>query len=296
MDRFTALKVFCAVIEARSFTKAATNVGLSRSAISKNIRELEAHVGVRLVNRTTRGVTASEAGAHYYKAVSDLLRRHEAADDLATQSAQELRGTLRLTIPVTLGLHLVVPLLPKFSQENPEVSLDICMSEEKLELLEGNFDVAVRGSHRLEDSTLISRRIGSVSYVTCAAPQYLQQASKITQPGDLLDHPLIVHGANLGDEQWCFSKQETPCHVSVRAHHKSNCSEALRSLLVAGMGVARIPLPYVRQDIEQGHLQPLLEDWSLEPLSVYAVYPQSDFVPRRTRLFIDFLISSFKGT
>ncbi|MCF1436590.1 LysR family transcriptional regulator [Agrobacterium vitis] len=294
MDRFTALKVFCAVIEARSFTKAGNNIGLSRPAISKNIRELEAHVGVTLVNRTTRGVMPSEAGSRYYQIVSELLWRHEQADEVASQSGAELRGTLRVTMPVTLGLHLILPVLPQFNEENPECSLDLCLSEEKQQLVEGNFDVAVRASQRLEDSTLMSRCIGSVTYAICAAPSYVQKSQSLKSPKDLEDHQLVVHGANIGDQKWRFSAQGESCYVSVRAQHKSNCSEAIKSLTVAGMGIARIPRPYVSRELAEGRLVELLSDWAMEPLTIYAMYPQSNFLPRRTRLFIDFMSRALK--
>lgn len=294
MDRFTALRIFCSVIEAGSFTKAAINLSLSRPAISKNIRELEIHLGATLLNRTTRGIAVTDLGKQYYETVSDLLKRLEDADETALWEARAPRGTLRIAMPVTLGNASLVPLLPNFIRDYPDINLDISLNEEKLELLEGNFDVAVRASHQLTDSSLISRSIGTLPYVVCASPEYLASAMPLRHPSDLSQHRLLIHGFNPSVEQWSFASNGEQIDVNVRASHRSNSSQALKLLLLDGIGVAKIPNLYVADDLKAGRLVALFPRWQLKDLRIWAIYPQSEFIPRRTRLFVDFIAKNFK--
>lgn len=294
MDRFTALKTFCAVVETKSFTRAAKDTGLSRSAVSKNIRELEEHLGSTLIRRTTRGVGVTEIGMEYYARVHRLLIELHGADDAARQSNCTPNGNLRVAVPMTLGLIYIAPLIPIFLQRYPDISVELILSDSKVDLMADGFDMAIRASGKLIDSSVIARVIGTVNYVVCASPSYLERVVAPASPADLRRHDVLSFVSTQEPERWHFVKDGEESSVQVCGRYRSNNSLALRHMALAGQGVMRTPEIYVREDIKRGALVQVLENWQITPLKIWIMYPQSAFVPHRLRVFIDFMVDMLR--
>ncbi|MCI0509071.1 LysR family transcriptional regulator [Chromohalobacter marismortui] len=297
MDRFTALKTFCAAVEAQSFSRAANDICLSRSAVSKNIRELEEYLGVTLIQRSTRGISVTEAGANYYEKVSRMLTSMKGADDEVRQSSTTPCGNLRVSVPLSLGLLYITPLLPTFLERYPDISVEVVLTDSKVDLLQEGFDLAIRGIKRLEDSCTRSRLIGEFTHTICASPDYLARCTAPMCPSDLRRHDVLIYTEVATPDRWKFDSptNDDPdeCIVQVSGRYRSNNSLALRQAAIAGKGILRIPEIYVRDDLEKGHLVPLLQDWSLPTSGIWVIYSQTSFIPNRLRVFIDFLADNF---
>ncbi|QPC42698.1 LysR family transcriptional regulator [Kaustia mangrovi] len=290
MDRLTALTVFRHVVELKSFAAAARHMRLSPAAVSKNIGELEAHLGVRLLNRTTRRMSLTEAGTLYYDQIVRVLDELEEADSSLGPLQRRPTGLLRVSAPMTLTLVCLSPALPKFLARHPELSLDLRMDDRRVDIVEEGFDVAIRASDRLEDSSLIARRLMTMPHVVCGAPSYFERSGAPASPESLEDHTCIQFTLSGHVDEWTFEKAGRSVRIPVNGRYRVTSSLAVRDALRAGFGLSLMPLAYVREDIEQGRLQTVLDDWSAVNLSVYAVYPSRRHVVAKVRAFLDFLV------
>ena len=290
MDRLTALNVFRHAVELGSFAAASRHLGLSPAAISKNISELETHLAVRLLNRTTRRMSLTEAGALYYDRVVQVLDDLEDADGALGPMQQVPKGLLRVSAPMTLTLARLSSAMPAFLSRYPEISLDLRMDDRRVNIVEDGFDIAIRASDRLEDSSLVARKLMSMPHVVCAAPSYLDRHGAPLSPGDLKDHTCIQFTLSGHADEWTFSKADASASVAIDGRYKATSSLAVRDALVAGFGLSLIPRLYVAEDIAQGRLCTVLDDWSPVETSVYAVYPSRRHVVAKVRAFLDFLV------
>ena len=290
MDRLTALNVFRHAVELGSFAAASRHLGLSPAAISKNISELEAHLAVRLLNRTTRRMSLTEAGALYYDRVVQVLDDLEDADGALGPMQQVPKGLLRVSAPMTLTLARLSSAMPAFLSRYPEISLDLRMDDRRVNIVEDGFDIAIRASDKLEDSSLVARKLMSMPHVVCAAPSYLDRHGTPLSPGDLKDHTCIQFTLSGHADEWTFSKADASASVPIDGRYKATSSLAVRDALVAGFGLSLIPRLYVAEDIAQGRLRTVLDDWSPVETSVYAVYPSRRHVVAKVRAFLDFLV------
>lgn len=290
MDRLTALNVFRHVVEMRSFAAAARRLRLSPAAVSKNIGELEAHLGVRLLNRTTRRMSLTEAGSRYYDQIVRVLDELEEADSSLGPLQQMPTGLLRVSAPMTLTLVCLSPALPKFLSRYPDLSLDLRMDDRRVNVVEEGFDIAIRASDRLEDSSLIARKLMTLPHVVCGAPSYFERFGTPETPEDLKDHSCIQFTLSGHVDEWAFEKDGRSASVPINGRYKVTSSLAVRDALRAGFGLSLIPRAYVGEDIERGRLRTVLDDWSTVELSVYAVYPSRRYVVTKVRAFLDFLV------
>lgn len=295
MDRFVALRVFCKVVEEGNFAAAAQQTGMSRSAISKNVRELEEHLGTTLVRRTTRAVSLTEAGSRYYERVSRLLQELQAADDAAGANDAMPTGVLRLAAPMSLGLLYISPVIAAFHAAYPQLTVDMALNDAKVNLLQGDFDLAIRGSRELEDSSIIARSLGETDHVICAAPAYFARAGRPDHPDGLRAHDCLVYTGSQQSDRWRFQRDETDVIVPVRGPFRCNNSLALRQAALDGLGLVRIPEIYVAPDLAAGRLERVLADWPTQKLGIWIMYPDAPFVPNRLRVFIRFLVSRLGG-
>ncbi|RCS21788.1 LysR family transcriptional regulator [Phyllobacterium salinisoli] len=289
MDRFTALQVFRHVAELGSFAEAARALGLSPPAISKNVAELEAHLGVRLINRTTRRMALTEEGKTYLDHVTrglDALTEAETALSLVRTS---LSGTLRVSAPMTVALVRFSQAIPEFLSLYPELKLDLHLDDRRVDIVREGFDLAIRGSSNLEDSSLVARKLAVMPHVLCAAPAYFQRHGKPETPSDLkaLDHIRFLFGGNV--DAWEFKKDGRTERIAVQARYSVTSSLAVRDALRGGCGVSLIPRPYVANDLQDGRLQSALDDWTTAEITLYAVYPSRQHLAPKIRVFIDFL-------
>lgn len=293
MDRLTALQVFRRVVELNSFAEAGRRLGLSPAAISKNIAELEAYVGVRLINRTTRRMALTEEGRLYLEHVTRGLDALADADQALSPIKLEPSGRLRVSAPMTVTLTRLSAAIPAFLSRFPDLKLDLDLDDRRVDIIREGFDIAIRGSDSLEDSSLIARKLAVMPHVLCAAPSYFEKQGKPTTPADLkaLDH--IRFSLSGHADAWEFSKDGRTERITVDARYSVSSSLAVRDALRAGFGVSLMPRPYVEGDLAHGRLQSALEDWSTVETTLYAVYPSRQHVAPKIRAFLDFLIEEF---
>ncbi|WBU64849.1 LysR family transcriptional regulator [Paracoccus aerodenitrificans] len=293
MDRLTALKVFHRVAELNSFAEAGRSLGLSPAAISKNIAELEAHLGARLINRTTRRMALTEEGRLYLEHVTRGLDALAEADQALCPIKTTPSGTLKVSAPMTVILTRLSAAIPEFLSRYPDLKLDLHLDDRRVDIIRESFDLAIRGSDNLEDSSLIARKLAVMSHVLCAAPSYFEKHGKPETPTDLKAFTSIRFSLSGHADIWEFSKEGRTEQVTVDARYSVSSSLAVRDALRAGFGVSLMPYPYVEDDLREGRLQPALEDWSTVETTLYAVYPSRQHLAPKLRVLLDFLIEEF---
>ena len=293
MERYTALQVFRQVAALNSFAAAGRRLGLSPAAVSKNIAELEAHVGARLINRTTRRMAMTEAGRLYLEHVERALDALAEGDAALRPIKNEPRGVLRVSAPMTVTLVLLSAAVPRFLSRYPALTLDLHLDDRRSDLIKEGFDLAIRGSDRLEDSSLIARKLAVMSHVLCAAPSYYAAHGTPGTPSDLKTHNCVRFSLSGHADLWEFSKAGRTERVAVKARYSATSSLAVRDALRQGFGISLIPTPYVEDDLREGRLQAALEDWSTVETTLYAVYPSRQHLAPKIRVFLDFLGEEF---
>ena len=287
MDKLTSIKVFLQVVRAGSFVRAADQAGLSQTSASRMVRELEDAIGVRLLNRSTRSLSLTEAGeklfAFYGELVDDLEKvEAEAAD--ANQSTANVR--LRVALPHTFATRRLNAALCRFRQDHPTIDLDIRLDDSATDIVSDGFDLSIRIAPTLPSST-IARRIASVPIVICAAPKYLEQRGDPITPADLADHECLIYADNDPPDQWMFEQGGKQIVQRVRGSVRANNGELLRALAVAGQGIIYQPVFIVSREIEAGELVTILREFVPLPRAAFAIYPSSRFVPAKVRTLTD---------
>jgi DNA-binding transcriptional LysR family regulator len=296
LDRFTGMAVFAKVVEAASFAAAARYFDMSPAMVSKHIQTLEARLGARLLNRTTRRVSPTEVGQDYYerclRILSDLEEAEQAAGDL--QSAP--RGLLRVTAPVSFGTHCLAPLIADYLKTYPDVAIDLSLDDPYVDLIEKRFDLAIRIG-TLADSSLIARKLGMLGMVACASPAYLERNGTPAVPQDLIGHNCLVYNFASADSAWhFFDKDGRENVIRVSGRFLASNPDALCTLALKGVGIVLAPDRLVERDLAAGRLVHLLPDYRTQETTVQAVYPHSQSLSAKTRTFIDFLAAHFTIT
>jgi DNA-binding transcriptional LysR family regulator len=294
MDKLVALRVFRQVVELGSFAAAARRLGLSPAAASKNISELERQLGARLMERTTRQMNLTEAGRLYYEQIARALDEIEEADGSLGPLQTEPRGVLRVSAPMTLTLTCLSASIPEFLERYPGITLDLRMDDRRVNLIEEGYDVAIRGVDQLQDTSLIARRLMPLRQVLCAAPTYLDRCGSPGAPEDVARHNCIQFSLSQHVDAWTFRKGGESIEVPVSGRYRVSSSLAVRDALLAGFGLALIPLVYVKEEIERGRLHVLLDQWATIGTMVYAVYPSRRHVGAKLRAFLDFVTARFR--
>ena len=293
MDRFAAIQVFAQVVESGSFAKAAGRLGLSTSATSRHIAELEAHLQTRLLNRTTRRVSLTESGRAFYERSVQLLADLHEAEQEASRAAVVPRGTIRLTTSVNFGVRHLAPAIAEFLAQNAEVRFDVSLSDRIVDLVEEGFDLAVRiGPPGSEN--LVARKLGETRLVPCASPAYLAAHGAPQVPEDLERHNCFTYEYVTPRNVWRFrdaSGQERAVRVSGTLH--SNNGDVLAEVAARGGGIVVEPAFIVGPDVRAGRLVPLLQEFTPAPLPIYAVYPTRKHLSAKVRRFVEFLVERF---
>jgi len=285
------LSQFRAIVQAGSISKAATQLGLGKSVLSRQLAKLEDELGTRLIQRSTRRLTLTEIGELVYAQALDIDRALANIEQLTEQHQSEVKGRLRVTCPRPLGQRYLVPLLVEFAKAYPKVEVSLSVDDRMVDLIAEHIDVAIRVAH-LEDSTLVARRLCENPRVLVAAPDYLARRGTPRTPADLLSHDCLVYtsGARVWDE-WGFLQDGIALPpLRVPARLQINDGMALVAAAVAGGGVLIIDRLLVAQELAQGSLVPLLPDYQLRAgQPVYAVYPARPWLAFKTATFIAFL-------
>ncbi|MGH8607242.1 MAG: LysR family transcriptional regulator [Gammaproteobacteria bacterium] len=292
MDELTDIVVFVRVVEAKSFTAAAERLGIAKSVVSKYVTRLEARLGARLLNRTTRRLSMTEAGTALYERSRLALEEIATAERCVSHVQAAPRGTLKLNAPMSFGILHLGPALPEFLTRYPEIALDVSYNDRFVDVIEEGYDVTLRIITALPDSTLVARSLTPIHFVVCAAPLYLERAGVPQMPEDLSRHNCLIYTLTSGNE-WHFAGPGGRRSVTVSGSYQSNNSLAIRDMLLAGIGLTRTPTFLVGEALRNGALIIVLDDYPTEPSTLYAVYPHNRYLSPKVRAFVDFLAERF---
>lgn len=290
LDDLVAMTVFARVVEAHSFSGAATRLGLSKSAVSTRVAALERRLGVRLLQRTTRRLSVTHEGARLYERCAHLLSVADEASDLLGHVGTIPEGTVRVAAPVGISLHPLASVLEKFSELYPRVHVDLSVSDRHLDPLTEGIDVAVRLFPQTHDRSLVERRLGTEKVLICGAPRYFERRAPPEAPHDLTNHNCLL----MKGRKWTFRTQEGPVVVPVSGSLAVDNIAVLREAALEGMGLARLPRSLIDMDLREGRLRTVLDAYAPDPLVISLVYPQRQHLPRRVRVFIDFMTEHFR--
>lgn len=293
MDKFRALATFVRVVESGSFVRAAQALHLSSAGVTRDVAQLEAQLGTRLLQRHSRRLALTETGTAYYERCKQVLADLAEADALASAASLQPSGVLRLNAPVTFGTRHLARLLPRFRTLYPEVELDVSLSDRLVDLMEENLDMVVRIA-RLNNSNLVARRISRTRLVACAAPQYLQRHGAPLTPHELSQHLCLGYSYSPTKDEWEFADAHgQTLRVPVKCRFHANNGEVLRAACLAGEGIALQPTFLVGPDLANGELVPLLRDWMAPPLGIHVVTPSRKYMSGKVRAMLDFLSQAF---
>lgn len=287
------MQLFVQTVESGGFSAAARTLDLTPSALSKQIARLEARLGVRLLNRTTRRLALTPEGETYFNRCKGILEEIRAAEAEITRFRERPSGLLRVTVGVAFGVHQLVPVLPKFLARYPDIHLDLSVTDHFVDLIDGRVDLAVRSGH-LADSSLVARKISDLYRIICAAPDYLAKHGTPTSPDDLARHNCIAIGSAPQLKRWRFNIDGRPRVVDVAGNVVADNAETVLQLGVLGQGIIRLGDVVVAEPIQRGLLVPILTHChTAEPLPLYAVYPRGKHRSPKLTAMVEFLLQEF---
>ena len=292
IDIVAGMRVFTAVVEAGSFAGAADKLDLSRGMATRYVAQLEAHLGVRLLHRTTRKLSLTEAGGDYFQRATQILAMVEEAESLAAQEASLPRGTLRIATSVGFGVRHMDRAITEYLQRYPGVEVDLTLNDRVVDLVEEGFDLAVRVAKQI-DPGLVARRLTRARTVACASPGYLKMHGTPKSPEQLTGHNCLTFAYSSLQNDWRFRRKNVERTVRVSGNLRGNNGDILVSAAIEGLGVILEPTFLVFEALRQKRLVRILSDWEADEFSVFAVYPNRKFLPPKVRSFIDFLADRF---
>jgi DNA-binding transcriptional LysR family regulator len=293
MDKFHSIAAFARVVEAGSFARAAARLGVSVSSVSRLVADLETHLGVRLLNRTTRRISLTEAGRAFHERSIQLLADLEEAEASASAGAAVPRGTLRLSGPVTFGTEQLAPAIAKFMQRYPTVELELELSDRIVDLVDEGFDAAVRIG-AVGGQNLVARRVGATRLVCCASPAYLAAHGEPRSPEDLASHACLLYQYAPQRDTWLFTdKQGVERRVRVTGPAYANNGAFLAALARDGIGIAYEPDFIVENDVRARRLVPLLRNFTGAVGAINVVYASRRHLSAKVRAFTEFLAQHF---
>lgn len=299
LEQLTGMAVFVHVVDAGSFTAAAQRLGLNKSAVSKHITRLETRLSTRLLHRTTRALSLTEAGQLLYDSAAQSMGALEEARLALSNMNAEPRGALRVTAPVSFGRLCIAPLVPEFLARHPQLKLRLTLLDRVVDLAEEGYDLAIRVSSRLADN-LVARPIGRVDYLLCASPAYLARHGRPRRPADLAQHNCLYYGVGDFSNQWTFVRRKGGEReaVPVTSNYVVNSSEVICDALSSDVGIGLLPVYTVRQAVADGRLTRLLSGWEVVgPFgsAAHAVWLPTRHLPPKVRLFVDYLVEKMGG-
>jgi len=294
MNEFGAIPVFVAVVENDGFSAASRALGISKSAVSKRINQLENHLGVRLLHRTTRKLSLTEAGERYFEHAAQALTAASQAEDAVTELQGEPQGKLKISSPMSFGRLHVASLIPKFMNRYPKIQIDLVMDDRNIDLVAEGFDVAIR-SGDMPASTLIARKLAPLRQVLCASPDYIDRYGMPVTPSELSERNCILFSYSGDANEWTLNKDGKSEAVLVSGSYRVNNSEAILVALREGIGIGRLPTFVAGPDLTEGNLVRILESYHIPDHTFYAVFPERQYLPAKVRAFLDFSINYFGG-
>jgi DNA-binding transcriptional LysR family regulator len=290
MDRFQVMAVFVRVVETGSFSAAARDLRMGQPAVSKAIAGLEERLRTRLLARSTRRLAPTEAGAAFYERARKALEEAEEAETAARALGAGLEGRLRVSAPVTFARLRMIPHLSSFLDAHPGVRLELVLDDRGINLLEENIDVAFRAG-ALADSTMTARKIAQSPRFVVASPAYLARAGRPERPSDLSRHEAIVFSQMAGGDEWRFSQGDLEATIRPRSRLAVSAAEGMREAVIAGLGLAVATAWSFAPELASGAVIPLMCDWTLPPVDLWAVYPAGRLPNAKARAFTTWLES-----
>ena len=293
MSQIEEIRAFVTVVETGSLTQAAERLGIAVSAVSRRLKDLELRLGAPLIQRSTRRMYLNETGQRFFNRCRTILDELEAAQEEVQNTGSILSGVLRLNAPLSFGITHIAPLITDFMKENPEVRVDIDLSDKRIDLIAEGFDLAIRIG-TLQDCSLIAKKISTARQMPCASPDFIAKHGPIDTAEDLGDVPGLVYTNSRTPSDWAYVTPEGKAgtvHVSQRL--SATNGDVLRDAAIAGLGVVNLPTFLLFEAINDGTLVPLMADHDWSELDIFAVYPKTTILPRRTRAFVDFMAWRF---
>ena len=288
MDRLDAMKLFMRVAETGSFSGVAQQLDLARSVVTRQIAGLEAHLGTKLIARSTRRLSLTSAGSAYLEKCREILNLIEEAETGLAEDRVSPRGIIRVSLPLSLGLRQLAPLISDFTTTYPEVTIDLDFSDRRSNLIEDGLDLAIRITRQLEPND-VARKIGTCSMVAVAAASYLRQRGHPQHPRDLAKHECF--GYTLAQRgTWSFMVDGEVTWFPIRGRVNANNGEALVDFAARGLGITMAPTFIANSAIEAGLVEPVLTKYLTQELGIYAVFPGNRYVPHRIRSLVDYLV------
>ena len=288
MDKLTSMNVFVRVAKAGSFAGAARDLDISRAMTTKHIMQLENTLGIRLFNRTTRSLNLTEVGAAYLERCQQVLADVLEMEAAVTQLQTEPRGTLKLSAPQFIGAYHIAPAIAEFLDLHPDLKVDLILQGSPGDLIDEGIDIAIFLG-KLEDTSLIARRLATSSLVVCGSPKYFQNYGIPQKPEELIEHSCLVNWAIPPRDQWNFTTEKGETAIKVSGRMQANAADPIRIAARKGLGLVMLPKYVVAKDIQKGRLQAVLKDFSVSPLEIHAVYPHRKYLSAKVRSFLDFL-------
>ena len=292
MGQLEDMRLFVRIVETGGIGKAANELNLAKSAVSRRLSDLENRLSTQLIARTTRRFNLTDAGTLYYQQALGILDDVSAMNARVTGTHSELEGRLKITIPLSFGLMHLTPVLDAFTKRHPGLTLNVDFSDRHIDLIEEGYEMAIRIS-RLQATTLRARPITRIRHVFCASPEYLKRNNPPITPAELEQHAFLQYGLVGWNKVKITDSQGQSYTVNLDGKIKSNNGDFLRDMAINGQGITYLPTFLTYQAVSQGQLVTLMDDYQKPEINAYAVYPQTRFLSRGCRALIDFLVSSF---
>lgn len=289
------MRYFVEIADSGGFSRAAARLGVSKSIVSRRIARIEEHLGARLLNRTTRGVTATDAGLEFKARAERLLADYDEALDAVAVHGGEVVGRLRISAPLSFGIHHLAPVLAELAAAHPRLELDVSLTDRLVDLIGERIDAAIRIG-KLEDSSHVARRIAPIRSLVVASPAYLARKGRPARPEDLAgDHDCLIYTGSRSPD-WVFTRGEEAVSVRPRGRLRSDSGETLVAWAVAGLGIAQLPSFLLGDTVDTGALVPLLLDHPTPEFGMYVVRPPGPHAPGKVRALTEALLRHFGGT
>jgi DNA-binding transcriptional LysR family regulator len=289
-EQLKSMVVFAQVVEQGNLTAAAKHIGLSRAVVSYHIKKLESQLTVKLLNRSTRAITLTEAGTEYYQYCRKIAEQATMAKQQMENLKNEPEGLLKITCPVNVGLQMVVPALNDFRQLYPKIDLDVILTDEVVNIMQEGIDIAIRGAP-LPDSGLQATKLSTLPTCLCGSPNYLKRNGRPNTPADLEKHDWVIYKLTSGAIE--LSKGSRSYSVAVKGSISTNNAAARTAFIEGGHGLGRVPVYDAWPKIQAGLLETVLDDYKLSNIDIYGVFPPGSASSKKLRLLIDYLKDYF---
>ena len=293
MNKFEELEAFVTVVDQHSFSNAGDKLGIAKSVLSRRVSELEKRLGVQLMQRTTRKLSLTDSGRHFYQRAVYLLADLDDAEQMVSDAQCRLSGSIKIALPLGIGISQFSRPIAEFMLLYPDIEISMDLNDRQVDLVEEGVDLAIRAGD-LSDSSLIIRRLTNLAFAVCASPAYLEKNGWPKHPAELSEHQVLVYSNVQIGQQWGFNHEGKRIQPRVKYRVSANNGELLASLASFGLAITSGPLFYLQDYINRGELVEILTDYPKPEAGIYAVYPPGRLISRRVKLLSDYLFEHFK--